>query len=349
MRFRKSHGFRYGLYFLKRPAYFKIGKWNESVKAPAESSIHEGPTSRSSAFRPGIHRMQAPVLDREEYIEQAYFFRVFRERLEENIPSQEILAVVHEELLSTTKLPMAIEFLKGEILLQGRLSDGMAHLSHYFSPFQTFVIARTEEDRSKFNQKTAMEVLQFEAQYRAGEPTPAGLFSYQFECISRNKLGYDRGMEMMARDSMYDESWRDWIILVRRQLGAVDFGDLIYLHSEHYVQDRRRQLRDTTFTPAHAILFGAKEGRIAWANRGREPLYMFAALQRHLGYPAVPHVRPVGGIEKEFPAMRAKIAQLEKRLQLIEAELKGSLDLSQFYVKPPEAMPGIAQNPNDVG
>lgn len=285
--------------------------------------------------------MPGPVLDREEYIEQAYFFRVFRERLEENIPSQEILAVVHEELLSTTKLPMAIEFLKGEILHQGRLSDGMGLLPHYFSPFQTFVISRTEEDRSKFNQKTALEVLQFEAQYRAGEPTPAGLFSYQFECISRNKLGYDRGMDAMARDSMYGEAWREWIMRVRRQLGAVDFADMMYLHSEHFVQDRRRQLRDNDYMAPHTILFGAKEGRIAWANRGREPLYMFAALQRHLGYPEVPHVRPVAGIEKEFLAMRAKLAQLEKRLQLVEAELKGTLDLSQFYVKPPEGLAGF--------
>jgi hypothetical protein len=35
--------------------------------------------------------MRGPVLDREEYIEQEYFFRVYRERLLENVPSQEIL------------------------------------------------------------------------------------------------------------------------------------------------------------------------------------------------------------------------------------------------------------------
>ena len=32
-----------------------------------------------------------PVLDREEYIEQAYFFKTFLERLDEDLPSQEIL------------------------------------------------------------------------------------------------------------------------------------------------------------------------------------------------------------------------------------------------------------------
>ena len=33
--------------------------------------------------------MATPLLDREEYIEQAYFFRVFRERLAESLPTQE--------------------------------------------------------------------------------------------------------------------------------------------------------------------------------------------------------------------------------------------------------------------
>ena len=52
-----------------------------------------------------------PVLDREEYIEQAYFFQAFRERLLDGLPSQDILARVGEELLSTTRLPLAISFL----------------------------------------------------------------------------------------------------------------------------------------------------------------------------------------------------------------------------------------------
>lgn len=278
--------------------------------------------------------MNHSPLDREEYIEQAYFFRVVRERLDENVPAQEILATIHEEILSTTKLPLAIEFLKGEILHTGRLSSGMAHLVHYFTPFQTFVISQAEEDRSRFNQKTAFEVLQYEAQYRANSPTPSGLFVYQFESISRNKLGYDRGMESIALDPMYDEQWREWILRARLQLGALDFADLMYLSSEEFVNDTRRTTGKPDFQPSHVILFGAKEGRIAKANRGKEPLYMFAALQRQLGYPTVPRVRPPFGAERELPALQAKISQLEKRLHLVESELKGNLDLSQFYVKP---------------
>ncbi len=278
--------------------------------------------------------MSIPSLDREEYIEQAYFFRVVRERLGENVPAQEILATIHEEILSTTKLPLAIEFLKGEILHTGRLSTGMAHLVHYFTPFQTFVISQAEEDRSRFDQKTAFEVLQYEAQYRANSPTSAGLFVYQFESISRNKLGYDRGMEAIALDPMYEQPWRDWILRVRLQLGALDFADLMYLSSEEFVNDTRRSTGNPDFQPPRTVLFGAKEGRIAKANRGKEPLYMFAALQRQLGYPAVPRVKSAIGAEHELPALQAKLAQLEKRLHLVESELKGNLDLSQFYVKP---------------
>lgn len=278
----------------------------------------------------------AALLDREEYIEQAYFFRVFRERLDENVPAQEVLSSIHEEILSTTKLPVAIEFLKGEMLHTGRLSSGMARLAHYFTSFQTFVVVRAEEDRSRLDQKTALEILRYEAQYRAGAPTPAGLFVYQFESISRNKLGYDRGMEAMAQDPLYDATWRDWIMRSRLQLGAVDFADLIYLSSEEHVIERRRLTGESEFQAQGPILFGAKEGRIAKANRGKDPLYMFAALQRHLGYPVVPRMRALVGPEKEIPELRAKLVQMEKRLQLVEAELKDSFDLSQFYVKPPE-------------
>jgi hypothetical protein len=289
------------------------------------------------------------VLEPEEYIEQAYFFRVFRERLDENVPAQEILASIHEEILSTTKLPLAIEFLKGEMVHTGRLSAGMAHLAHYFTSFQTFVITRAEEDRSRFDQKTALDVLQYEARYRSATPTPAGLFAYQFESISRNKLGYDRGMEAMAQDPLYDGVWSDWIRRLRLQLGAVDFADVMFVYSEESVNERRRLAGDPNLPPPHEILFGAKEGRIAKANRGRDPLYMFAALQRHLAYPAVPRPRQVIGSEKEVPALQAKLAQMEKRLQLVESELKGNLDLSQFYVKPVEGRNEEGQLPNDAG
>ena len=41
-----------------------------------------------------------PVLDREEYIEQAYFFHAFRERVLDGMPAQDVLSRVSEEILS---------------------------------------------------------------------------------------------------------------------------------------------------------------------------------------------------------------------------------------------------------
>jgi hypothetical protein len=39
------------------------------------------------------------------------------------------------------------------------------------------------------------------------------------------------------------------------------------------------------------------------------------------------------------PALQAKLSQLEKRIQLLEAETRGTLDLSQYYTKPVEPLP----------
>ena len=98
-----------------------------------------------------------PLLDREEYIEQAYFFRTFHERLDESLPSQEILSSIREEILATTKLPLALDVLRDELMHKGKICEGMAHLSHYFAPFQAFVMDRAEEDRSKFDQRIAFQ------------------------------------------------------------------------------------------------------------------------------------------------------------------------------------------------
>ncbi|HEV7999915.1 MAG TPA: hypothetical protein VGP63_08555 [Planctomycetaceae bacterium] len=276
-------------------------------------------------------------LDREEYIEQAYCFRAFRERLEDNLPSQEILGSLSEELLATTNLPKAMDFLRGEILHNGRLSPGMARLGHYFTPFQTFVMSRAEEERSRFDQKTALLVLERIAEYLAGNPTPAGLFIYQFECIARNRLGYERGMKAIADDPYYDKHWRDWILKVRLRLGSTDFAQLIYYRSEQYVEERRK--RNAKYKPSYAILFGVKEGRIAKANRGKDPLYMFAALQRQLGHPAVPRVRAVDPGPIIHPALEQRLQRIETRLKILDSEVKGEFNLSEFYVKPEATVP----------
>jgi hypothetical protein len=273
-----------------------------------------------------------PLLDREEYIEQAYFFKTFLERLDEDLPSQEILSSIKEEILATTKLPLALDVLRGEMLLKGRLCEGMALLGHYFAPFQTFVMRQSEEDRTKFDQRVALQILEREARYRAENPKPAGLFVYQFECISRNRLGYDKGMTAIADDPMYDANWRDWILRARLQLGAVDFADMIYFRSEFYLEERRKLVDPNEVAPA-PLLFSRQEGRIAKANRGKDPLYLFAALQRQLGYPAVPRAKSARDF-KLAPQLEMRLQRLEKRIQLLEAETKGQIDLSEFYAQP---------------
>ena len=291
--------------------------------------------------------MKAP-LDREEYVEQAYFFRTYRERLEAAINSQEILERIRDEILATTKLPMAIEFLHGEIQLTGRISDGMSRLSHYFAPFQAFIMEQAEDDHSKFEQKTGLLILEREAEYRAESPPLAGLFVFQFECIARNRLGYDAGMYAMGHDPMYTEEWRDWILKARLRLGETDFPNFIYHRSQHYVTEQRRRRRNDDYELDAPVLFGEQEGRMAKANIGRDPLFMFAALQRQLGYPAVPKpaTKPKG--PEVPPAIERRLQRLELRLQMLEATDKADFDLAQFYVKPDDVKPDDAADSVDT-
>ncbi|MBI2808738.1 MAG: hypothetical protein HYX68_27435 [Planctomycetes bacterium] len=274
-----------------------------------------------------------PILEREEYIEQVYFFRTLRERaIDEKMPAQEVLERIHEEVLSITRLPMAIQFLATELKHSGLLASGFARLGHYFTPFQAFVIDQAEDERNRFSIDIALLVLEREAQYRSGTPTPAGLFVYEFETLSRNRLGYEAGLRSMAGDSFFDADWRSYLDFVRRQMGAVDFTDLIYVRSEWYITDQRRQTPD--YAAPVAPLFGEKEGKIAKANRGRDPLYLFAALQRQLGYPEVPRIKRKDDVSVRLAEMQTKIKELEARLKLVEAEQRGKIDLSEFMAKP---------------
>lgn len=270
----------------------------------------------------------ASVLDPEEYIEQAYFFRVLRERTVENFATQDVLAHIHEEVLSTTRLPMAIQFLATELKHSGLLSSGFARLGHYFTPFQAFVIRQTEAEQLRFGLETGLLILEREATYRAGTPVPQGLFVFQFEALCRNRLGYEEGLRCIAADPFYVPEWQDYAEWIRRQVGVVDFADLIYLRSDLYLQDQRRQRPE--YQPPLPPLFGEKEGKIARANRGRDPLYLFAALQRQLHYPEVPRPRPLDDLNSKLVAYQAKQRELEQRVRLLESEVRGQVDLSQF-------------------
>lgn len=273
-----------------------------------------------------------PVLDREEYIEQAYFFHAFRERVVDGLPAQEVLSRVGEEILSTTKLPLAISFLATEIKVVGLMGPAMERLGHYFTPFQTFVIAQAELDVSRFSMEQGLLILEREAKYRADGPTPAGLFVFQFEAVSRNRLGYGKGLDAIAADPHYNDDWRDYIGTLRARLGDVDFADLIYVRSAYFVTERRR--RDPDYQPKYPTLFGEKEGKIARANRGRDPLYLFSALQRQLGYPEVPRPHRPDEAEARITLLEQRVALLENRLKIAEGEIKNEFDISQVLVNP---------------
>jgi hypothetical protein len=268
------------------------------------------------------------TLDRDEYVEQAYFFRAFRERMQEGTSSQELLGGLQQEILSTTKLPMALEFMAGELRLTGGFAPAMARLDHYFTSFQTFVVREAEREEGRLDFRIALEILEREADYRAKGGSVQGTFLYQFEALCRNRLGYDRGLDAIAADPVYDAAWREWILTVRRQVGMIDVADLIYVRSEHY-----RNLRGESEKP---ILFGEKEGRIALANRRKDPLFLFSALARHLGYPSVPRPKPPASEGQQLALLQRRLDRMENRLRLAEEELRGGINLARFYGPPKE-------------
>jgi len=271
-------------------------------------------------------------LDREEYVEQAYFFRTLRERLQLGLSTQDLLGTIRQELLSTTKLPMALDFMGAELRLTGGFGSAMERLKHYFTSFQAFVVREAERDSGKLDMRIALEVLEREAEYRAKGISLQGIFLYQFETLCRNRLGYDRGLEAAAGDPIYDDRWREWIHTVRRQVGIIDIADLIFVRSEHY-----RALRGD---PEKPILFGEKEGKIALANRHKDPLFLFSALARHLGYPSVPRPKAQDSEGQLVLGLQRRIDRLEQRIKLLEEELRGGINLARFYVSPQGSQAG---------
>jgi hypothetical protein len=272
------------------------------------------------------------MLSREEYIEQAYFWRMLGERLPQNQAMQELLAQLQEEVLATTDLPKALNFMNAELKHMGSFHSAMARLSHYFTAFQTYLIQAAEDDRGRFDMRMAVEILRFEAEYKAGGASVQGLFLFQFEVLSRHRLRYDKGMAAMAADPFYNADWKQFILATRLQIGIVDMADLVYVRSEEYQRRRERGEEGEAPVATMAVLFGEKEGRIALANRRKDPLYFFAALQRQLNYPAVPRVKPIDRTLDDLPQLLRRMERLEVRLKLLEEENKSSgIDLTKFY------------------
>lgn len=276
----------------------------------------------------------------EEYIEQAHFFGLLGERRMENTPAQEVLQTAREEALATTKLPMAIDFMLSELRHAGQMSTAMEQLGHYFTPFQTYIMRESENEKGRFDLRIGLEVLALEARYRAGDyrankaPTLQGLFLYEFETLCRNRLGYDKGLTAVAGDPAFPAVWRDWILAIRHQVGMVDLADLVYVQSEHARRTGRGAEQSEGQNKGIEALFGEREGRIAMANRRKDPLYLFNSLHRQLGYPEPPRMKKADPEQTLLPQLARQMEQMEKRLKLLEEEQRGGMDLSQFYEKP---------------
>ncbi|MFN4904673.1 MAG: hypothetical protein ACK6AO_11945 [Planctomycetota bacterium] len=278
-------------------------------------------------------------LPREEYVEQAYLFRILWERLGQDLTLQDLLQQCRYEVLATTKLPLAIDFLYSELKHSGAIAQGMRRLGHYFTPFQAFLVGQAEEDSGRFDFRTSLLVLQAEALYKSSAQFDRqGLFFYQFESLCRHRLSYDGGLKAMSLDPLYDNDWQEWLLIVQKQLGLVDLADLIYGRSEDFVAYRKRHL-GAEAQAEYPILFGVREGKIAYANRRKEPLFLFAAMQRHLGYPHVPKRERVDQTLEMIPQMQRRIERLEARMKLMEDEHRQGIDITKFYGKsiPPMA------------
>lgn len=103
---------------------------------------------------------------------------------------------------------------------------------------------------------------------------------------------------------MYSDDWRRWILRLQSELGTLELAELIYRVSEHFYTRRAT---------------------------GRDPLYLFAALQRHLGYPSVPKSVVNDDNERLPKALEVRLQKIEQKLKILEMETKGGLDLSRFY------------------
>jgi len=282
-------------------------------------------------------------LERVEYVEQAYMYQLLRERGAEEMPMQDLLEQVRYELLTTTNLPIAVDYLLTELKHSGQMSPAMYKLAHYFTPIQSYLVQQAEHETGRFTMETALEILEAEAKYRIAGASSPGLFFFHFEVLCRNRLNYDKGLTAISSDPMFDADWAKWILMLRAQVGLVDLADLLFLASEEY--KFRLIEAGESLEGKGPFLFGRKEGRIALGNRRKEPLFLFSAMQRHLGYPTVPRPKPPNENRDAIPQLMRRVERLEQRIKLLEEERRGGIDLTKFYEKPIDENHGDASPP----
>ena len=138
------------------------------------------------------------ILSKEEYVEQAYLFKALMERMSADEPLQDLLGYLREEILATTKLPMAIDFLLAEVKQLGTMGTAMKRIAHYFTPFQSFLIGTAEDDYAQLQMQSALHLLYHDAKLRGEQADRATMFFHQFETLCRHSLDYDYGLQAIA-------------------------------------------------------------------------------------------------------------------------------------------------------
>jgi len=106
---------------------------------------------------------------------------------------------IKNELLATTRLPIAIDFMLAELKHLGTMSSAMARLPHYFTPFQTYVISEAEAERGRFDIRVAVEILRHEAEYRSKGARRRGFSSISSNASVATVLKYDPGLGRWPR------------------------------------------------------------------------------------------------------------------------------------------------------
>jgi hypothetical protein len=76
------------------------------------------------------------------------------------------------------------------------------------------------------------------------------------------------------------------------------------------------------------------------ANHQKDPLLLFSALARHLGYPSVPRAKAPASEGQQFALLQRRLDRIESRLRLLEEELRGGINLARFYGPPKEQSGG---------
>ena len=142
------------------------------------------------------------------YVEQAYFFRTFLKRMADNMPAQEVLESLHQELLSSTRMPMAIQFLATEIKHSGLLATGLERLPHYFTKFQAFSSPEAEDEGRRIIMPTARSSSSRRRRNQANPDRP-GCSSTSSKHSSEPPRYLD-GIIAMEDDPLYDADWTEY-------------------------------------------------------------------------------------------------------------------------------------------